>query len=196
LDIEAKLGVSILNGELDIGRLSAKALRTVLFVALCHSGAKYAPEEIGKTLGLRGLAEARHAIIDAWIACMPEKSDEETNGDGKPRTWLDVWADNRQYLGITDEQWLSMTPRMVQALDKRRRENTRRWELMISRVCATVANFAGKQAKKPLPDDTWMIDPWKRKDMTPDSPDYWDRLFGLDAKTVELLKKGGKAVVQ
>jgi hypothetical protein len=182
LDIEDRLGVSILNGELDIVRLSAKGLRTILFVALSSSGATYSPEEIGNRVGLHGIAVARQSVIEAWVAAMPVKDEvvgDKDHAEVKARTWMEVWGNNRQYLHLTNAEWLDMTPRMCQSLDRARREEFRRWDLMASRISSTVANYAGKQSAKPVPGDAFMLDPWPRKEITPGSAEYWDKLLGF-----------------
>jgi hypothetical protein len=183
LDIEDRLGVSILNGELDIVRLSAKGLRTILFVALSSSGAAYSATEIGNRVGLHGLAVARQSVIEAWVAAMPAKdeadADDKEQAIVKARTWMEVWGNNRQYLHLTNDEWLDMTPRMCQSLDRARREEFRRIDLMVSRVSSTIANYAGKQAAKPVSGDAFMLDPWPRKKITPGSVEYWDRLLGM-----------------
>jgi hypothetical protein len=187
LQIEARLSLSILNGELDIVRVPAKALRTILCVALSASGGTYSESGIGARLGVRGIGMAKRAAIDAWIASMPEADAKPKPGaEAKPklksetRSWMDVWANNRYYLRLTDEEWLGMTPRMVQALDRARREDRRRWELMISRVAAVTANYGFCRPKKAIRDDHFMLDPWDDKDGLPDSEAGWDFLLGVD----------------
>ena len=186
LEVESALGVSILNGEFDIVRLSAKALRATLSVALLHAGAEIAPEEIGRRLGFKGIAAARQALVEAWVAAMPEREPDEdaakpkSAADSKKHSWLEVWANNRLYLRLTDNEWLEMTPRMCQALDRHRREDRRRWELQFSRLAATTANYGFCRPNKPIPDAHFMVDPWPEKPMEarPDSEEAWNRLWG------------------
>lgn len=172
LDIEAALNVSIANGDFNITGMSAKALRTVLFVALSHSGAKYSAREIGSMLGLRGLTAARQGVFDAWVAAMPEKDrGHRKGGDGK-LTWMEIWGNNRQQLGITNEEWLDMTPRMVQALDRARMDGLRQNELMLSRISSTVANYGFCRPQQPLPDDHFMIHPYPKDDGGPPTGEF------------------------
>lgn len=194
LGIESELGVSILNGELDIAQLSAKALRTCLFVALSHSGAKYSARELGSLIGLKGIGPARTALQDAWIASMPEaepsKSKAQKKSQPKRRVWTEVWANNRYHLHLSDDEWLSFTPRMVQALDRQRREDHRKWELMISRVAATSANYGFCRPKKALRDDTFMNDPWELETV-PETEFGWDLLLGVpDVNTATEINNG------
>ena len=165
LDIEEQLHISLVNGELNIVNLSAKALRAILFAALCHSGASLSAEEIGRRIGLRGLPAARNAISEAWVAAMPEREPESPRKAKKAQTrlsWMEVWANNREYLNLTDEEWLEMTPKMVQALDRAHREQVRRNELMLSRIASASANHSMCRPQKPYPDDHFMIDKWPK----------------------------------
>jgi hypothetical protein len=166
LDIEAALNVSIVNGEFNIAGMSAKALRTVLFVALSYSGVKYSAQEIGTKLGLRGFSAARQAVFDAWVAAMPEHEPGDSGGKRKTRTWMEVWGNNRQQLGLSDQEWLDMTPRMAQCLDRARMDTVRQNELRLSRIASTVANYGFCRPQQPLADDHFMMHPYPKEEPT------------------------------
>lgn len=57
-------------------------------------------------------------------------------------TWLDAWAIARGTLGLSNDEWLEMTPRQLNALRKRYVERIQREELLIGLVCSTTANFS------------------------------------------------------
>jgi hypothetical protein len=75
--------------------------------------------------------------------------------------WVEAWANAHTHLGLSGEEWLEMTPRMIQALSRQRLELVRQREWMLGQVCATVANFSMGSSRDPLRADLFMLHPWK-----------------------------------
>lgn len=189
LEVEAGTGLNILAGEFHAGKLSGAALRTTLEVLMRHAGATYTYREIGGMIRLGNLVKVRESVVEAWRVAMPEDEPEvqaraatkanakaraKTMGGAplelvddtanlepaKPNTWLDVWANNRQTLGLTDEEWLAYTPRMIQQLSRERLDLVRQQELMLSRIGAATVNFSMCHPKQPVKDGHFMVHPY------------------------------------
>jgi hypothetical protein len=94
---------------------------------------------------------------------MPEP--EEGPGEGKQRMmgWLETWAIARHDLGLSDCEWLSMTPRMVQALLWQRLEGLRERELQLAIVAADIVNTNACRFKKSRTPKHYMLHPWPAK---------------------------------
>ena len=175
LDVETSTGLDILAGEFKVTMLSAKAMRAtvhaLLAVAALPSPPPYTVKEVGKLIGLKTLGKVRNALVEAWRAAMPEMEPgvPPSHAGAKPkvggpgaRTWMEIWADNRQSLNLSDEQWLAYTPRMVQQLARERLEVIRRQELMLSRIGAATVNFSMCAPKNPVADTHFMVHPWPK----------------------------------
>lgn len=179
LDVESVTGLDILAGEYKVLALSAKALRatvhTLVAVSVLPAVSPLSEPDVGRLLGsLKVLSKVRESVVAAWRAAMPEPEPETKNkaktrdfdsgreAQSKHRTWLEVWANNRETLRLTDDQWLSYTPRMVQQLARERLELTRYWELQISRVGAATVNFSMCHPKNPVADGHFMVHPWDK----------------------------------
>lgn len=182
MDVELATGMNALTGEYKVLSLSAKALRATIHVLLTVAAEAAIPpapppftlQEVGSAMQLRALGKVRAAVVEAWRVSMPEpdpdlpasnvKSKAKVKCE-KPATWLDVWANNTQTLGLTDEQWLSYTPRMVQQRARERLEVVRQQELMLSRLGAATVNFSTCHPKQPISDGHFMVHPYP-KDVT------------------------------
>lgn len=168
LDLEESLQVNILNGDLNMFQPSARVLRGVVHRILVRAGAESTLQGVGDLLRPGKLIETHNTLARAWRAAMPEpdpehKGPREPNKPpSKPATWMEIWADNRYNLGLAEEEWLAMTPRMVQYLNRERLETVRQRELMLSRVGTTAANFGGMAPKDRLPEDVLMLHPYPK----------------------------------
>ena len=140
----------------------------MLRAALEHAGCNCSDVQIGALLRPARMASIRATVWDAWRASMPEHEEESAaSSRGKPLTWLEAWAIADQDLGLTADEWLAMTPRMVQALIARRMERTRQLELMIGMVIANNANYSSCAPKEPLLPERFMLHPWPKEKPKP-----------------------------
>src|SRR5579864_2276816 len=140
MEIEERSGLDIMAGGLNLNVPSAKVLRAAVFVLLQAAGASFSEVEIGNMLRGR-LSELRIALLDAWNAAKPEPVKETSDNQAASLTWIEAWAIARQDLKLSDEEWLNMTPRMVQELDRRRLEGIRQQEFLLSRIAANLVYF-------------------------------------------------------
>lgn len=165
LDIEDETGLDVMAGSLDLARPTARAFRASLVIAMRAAGCALPVDDL---LRPPRMEKARLAIWDAWREAMPEP---EPAGDGdepqKPLTKLQAWAMARQDLGLTSDEWLAMTPRMAQELQRRRLEQLRQRELMFGMVIANGANFSFCAPKEPLQPKRFMLHPWPEKPVEP-----------------------------
>lgn len=154
LSIEEATGIDIWNGDLDLIKPSAAVLRSILAAAIGEPSPKAAGSLIRPSL----MAKVRLAILDGWEASMPEP-DPEASGSGRKLTWMSAWAMARLDLGLSDDEWLAMTPRMVQELNRRRLEQMRHQERMAGKIGAAVATFGYRAPKTTLTCEDFMDHP-------------------------------------
>jgi len=166
LDIERATGLRVLVGEFQPDRASARDLRAALHALLVRAGATFTCCEVGKWLGLRTVPRAREAMAQAWITSMPEPKPATAHKDPlaskPPLSWPEAWAIADQDLGLSAEEWLDLTPRMVESLNQQRLESLRNWELMISQVIAANVNFGFNPPRRPLKPESFMLHPWPK----------------------------------
>lgn len=62
-------------------------------------------------------------------------------------------------LGLTDEEWLEMTPRQLQALRKRQVEIFQRQELLVGILASTTANYSFCRPETPIQPSEFMLHP-------------------------------------
>ena len=89
----------------------------------------------------------------------------------KAKSWLELWAEARGNLRLTDAEWLSYTPRQVQYLDRCRLESLQHMEMIGSIVASTVANYSTRKLDNPIPPDRYMIHPLSEQDVEEDEVD-------------------------
>lgn len=140
-----------------------RLLRGLLFVALRRAGADLTLEEAG-TLLTRNIRQVSSALSKAWIASMQAAETRKSPEKGKAKPakqldWMEHWAmaTSRYGLGLSEEQWLDLTPRQVHALQGIRIERMQREEFLNGLVAQTVANFSMSPPKKPFKVDDFMI---------------------------------------
>lgn len=95
---------------------------------------------------------------------------------------MDCWAIGRYDLGLTDDEWLRMTPRQLFALQHRRLTHTRNHELMLSRLTAAVYNSGFAHPQTPFNDADFMLHPFPRPE--PPEPEPLGDAFIQKLKTV------------
>ena len=162
LEIEEIAGVDVLAGGIHFAAgLSAQTLRAMLYVVLKHAGAPITEKQAGDLLRLDKLRKFRSVLWDAWRDSMPEPGSKTGSEDREPLTWMRVWASARQGLGVTDAEWLAMTPRMVQALHRARVEDRQGWEWMLATLTAATVNFSMCHPKERATAMQFMVHPWE-----------------------------------
>jgi hypothetical protein len=163
LACEEETGVELLEGGPAIGEMPARLLRSLLRETL--------QEEWGRVAAmlttLPAVSTARRAMIAAWSASMPDPSAAPVKSERlppeKPLTWPEAWASatSRYELGLTDEQWLEMTPRQVEALRRVRLRAMQREELLNGLLAATVANFGARAPARAMRAESFMLHPFE-----------------------------------
>lgn len=82
---------------------------------------------------------------------------------------MEYWAIARYDLGLTDEDWLEMTPRQLMAIWRRRMNDAQSTELMFSRLTAAVYNTGFARPEHPFESTAFMLHPFpKPKAETPE----------------------------
>jgi hypothetical protein len=168
--------------RVSLARPSALVLRAVLFAALREAGARISLEEAGAMLRPGVIAGIRAALVETWQASMPdpEPEDRATKRSAEPPlTTLEAWATARHDLRLSDEEWLSMTPRMLHALSHHHLENMRWSELMMGVLCAHTVNHSFCAPKKPTSPRSYMLHPWPESNQR--RPVYGETLISIVA---------------
>jgi hypothetical protein len=88
-----------------------------------------------------------------------EKPQKKAEKPKQQQEWMEHWAaaTSQDGLGLSEDQWLELTPRQVHALQKVRIERMQREEFLNGLVACTTANFSMSPPKKPLKADDFMI---------------------------------------
>ncbi len=164
LDLEEITGLDAM--QVNLRSLSARMLRGVLFAVLREAGCPLSINEAGAMLRPGSFERIRGALIAAWIASFPDpdpesaEDDENHVQDGPPLTTLNAWAKARYDLRLSDEEWLSMTPRMLHALSLRSLDGMRQRELMLATLCAHTVNGSFHAPRSPTQPRSYMLHPW------------------------------------
>jgi hypothetical protein len=158
LRLEDATGLDVLGGKLDIVEPNARTLRALIQVTLWEGGpvdwAKLIPATIHRMMA---------GFQRAWVRDMPVREPSRADGPGgKPtaETWIEAWANAREILGLSDEEWLSYTPRMVQTLSKLRLESVRQNEWMLAQIAANVVNWSMHPPRTVVKAESFMLHPW------------------------------------
>ena len=188
LHIEELTSIDVLGAGLRFNAsMSARVLRAVLFAVLRDAGCPIAIEEAGAMLRLGELAAIRGVLVSAWVDSMPQPGvAPASSGGGRRMSWLSAWAIARQDLGLSDEEWLAMTPRMAQALSLQRIERQRELELMVAVLTANTINFSSCHPSKAVLPREFMLHPWPASPSKPvtsvDLGRVFDRFSGAKRK--------------
>jgi hypothetical protein len=73
---------------------------------------------------------------------------------------MEAWAIARHDLGLSDEEWLRMTPRHLHALRLRQEQKMQREELLVGIISSTVANNGFRDHKRPITPESFMLHPF------------------------------------
>jgi hypothetical protein len=134
---------------------SAATLRALLWACLKQVGSPYDQREVGAWIPRIGVNVVRDVLVRAWVASFPEPKEEKA-GKFRKLEWIEHWADCRNQLGLTDEQWLTSTPRMIEALKDCRLREIQRQEYLASIIASVSANFSACHPEKMFPLDHFM----------------------------------------
>ena len=140
-----------------------RLVRAILFSALTTAGVKTTLSAFGVYLGSQDLKKIRRIAIDAWIASMPDPEpvkDEES--DDRKVTWLTAWANatSKDGLGLSNEEWLAMTPRQLCALQKVHLSRIQHEELLTGIITSHIVNFSFSGARYPMKPTDFMPHPY------------------------------------
>lgn len=126
LGLEEMTGADVLGGGIDPWCLSAADMRALLYLTLRGAGSSLSILQVSGFLLPHEISVVHAAIRGAWMAAMPEAAPSRKESAGKKLTWPEAYASARVDLGLTEDEWLGMTPRVLQALFKRRAEAMKR----------------------------------------------------------------------
>jgi hypothetical protein len=178
LEAEESTGVDMLTANLTYP--SAAITRGLIHAALHCAGAGYSIQDVGKAVQHLGTEQSQALLISAWVASMadprdrdrdiePDPAEDEIEKRVKanaqtytpPPEWADIWASARSAdLGLTDDEWLDMTPRQFYKLQQLYLARMRREELMTGILAATIENFSMCAPKKPVKPEMFMLHPF------------------------------------
>ena len=150
----------------DMGHPSARMIRALLTAALECAGSAATADQVGRAIS-RDLATAAAIVRAAWVASMsdPKPKSAGATSDGAKLTWMRAWAIARQELGLSDDEWLDMTPRQFHSLEEVLIEQMQRQEWGVALIRAAIQNFSMYPPKKPAMLNDFMIH------RLPDAPD-------------------------
>ena len=157
LEVENETGLDCLSGVEAFFSPSMRSLRALLCAMLRRYDAGIQLWEVGALLNQpSNLPIALKAVAQALVVSMPDPEPESKPRKGQKkeavarivRTWADLRAAARVELGLTDEEWLAMTPREFHALRKVYVKSLRHLELVVGQVCATVKNHSMNPGKQ------------------------------------------------
>jgi len=128
LGLEEETGADVLGGEIDVWRPSASSLLAIVWLALRRTRRQLSRAQAAAWIVPVSVPAIQAAIVEAWAAAMPDPDPTVAGGSPKNLRWAQAYAMARVDLGLTEGEWLSMTPRVVQELFRRRLELMKREE--------------------------------------------------------------------
>jgi hypothetical protein len=182
LEIESASGCDVMAGEFNVYRPKAAWVAVALWAVLKRAGTDY--DQAGAAALIRPANKDRiHlALVEGWRASMaePDKGAKEDAPVAKTRTWIEAWAIGRGRLGLTDQGWLDITPRMLQELSRVELERTRQGEAMMSRLTSAVINWSANPPKTAVEPDAFMLHPYTKQPEEPPmiTGEYLSAMFG------------------
>lgn len=161
LDCERMTGVDMLN-SFRIDQAASAVLLPLFWLLLARAGAEYSsPAEVGDLITLRSLFVIRRRVLRAWVASMPERRRSREAGVGSPekQTHIGAWAFARMELGLSTEEWLDATPRMIQELADVRLRRMQWQEMMNGINTSETVNHSFCRPEKARTAESFMIHP-------------------------------------
>ncbi len=169
LEIFELTGRDAFGGGLNLFKPRARELRDIVLALAHHAGVTDLSQ---KTVGemcnrFQKLTHFRTMIVSAWDVSAPvadkaEVTSSESHKSATPSSLMEAWGTAHD-IGVATEEWLAITPRMMQVLSDRYMERLRQWEYMHSRIVASNINFGMSAPKPPVPEDFAMLHPWPKK---------------------------------
>lgn len=98
------------------------------------------------------------AIMRAWDAGLAEPDPDKVVEGADPTPdqrsnqlrWLDLWANARYDLHLSEAEFWHLTGRQLSALSRRRRQHDDREQILVGILASTTANFSMCHPKEPL----------------------------------------------
>ena len=81
--------------------------------------------------------------------------------------WLANWAVARYDLGLSEQEFYSITPRQLDALAKRKEYETRHTELLFAQLTSYLINFSTVRPKEPVKPADFMPSEWAKEKPQP-----------------------------
>lgn len=149
----------------NMGTANVSTLRGLLAAAIQRTVEGCTLESAGLLMSSpRAFRRVREVMLEAWVASMPEPEKASGNSDGKPKafasTWIKAWGEAKENLTLSSDEWLDMTPRMVQELSRNRLESIRYKELFASNLVSNLVMFSARGPKQPFKPDHFMFHPY------------------------------------
>lgn len=146
---------------------SATLVRALLFQALNAAGAVCSLDRVGRTITRENIDAVRGIVWNAWVASMaePQKRKPEEDEEIKKLTWIDAWAMAREH-GLSDEEWLQMTPRQFRALQDARVVTYQRQEYLNGMVIASIENFSMSRPTTPSSPEKFLLHKFSGKSLS------------------------------
>lgn len=159
-------GVDMLSANLS--NLSASLMRGMIFAAITCTGAACSLDDVGKSIRRLGSDKTKMLLVSGWMASMcepdikaPGEPEALAKTNSTPITWIDIWAAARDRdIGLSDDEWLDMTPRQFHALQTLQLARMRREELLNGILAATFENFSMCAPKSPVKPEAFMMHPF------------------------------------
>lgn len=141
----------------DMANPPMRLIRALLFCALAGAGVVMSLEDAGEAISEIGLHPVGGLLARAWVASMSEY--EPSSEPLAKVTWLEAWglSTSRDGLGLTDEQWMDMTPRQIRMLHKLRLDRIQSEEFLVGIVTSHIVNFSMAAPKKPVKAVDFMV---------------------------------------
>lgn len=162
LDCQEATGADMLTSIEAFVQPSAKVLQALLWAMLRRSEPLITAQEVGAMVTPRKLGAIRQAVSKAFLVSMPEPPPKKPTGKisdllAKSMGWAQTAAFARLELGLSDDEFLSMTPRFFHELREVSVARMRREELLVGRICEVIVNFSQHKLKKPAEAADWIM---------------------------------------
>lgn len=144
----------------DLAGLSAVGFRRVLWRLLQRAGMESSIREVGRYVQCSDIPGIHAAILKAFRESLPEPREERTAG-GEEVNFLETWAIARFALGLSDDEWLDMTPRQLAALQDQRIHQLQREELLTGILASAITNSGMVRPKKAVRPEDFMLHPFR-----------------------------------
>jgi hypothetical protein len=127
--------------------LSGSGLRALLAIS-----GRMTESEAGEAINAAGIHKAFEAVCRAWINSMPPRKKADRHGKriSSEEKWAQCWSAARVRLGLTDDEFGSLTPRQLRQLLDEYGERLEEQKILFGLVAAMVANCSAHPPEKPI----------------------------------------------